>query len=447
MDCKKCKLEMVNLFDTNEDFALKESILEHIKQCPDCEEEYHKALEIISMLKPKLQPKAPFQLKQNIKNQLKMEDTKMKTQDSKSKKLNPRFKKFLMVAAVVALGVVIVPIINNNTNVLNGTARAANSLIDNSIRATQLVKSMIIKLQVRTLANDNFSLIGAEYNMVNHSFYKSFSNPEKWRLEKPGRVVVNDGEYQYLHMVSTQDYLKASRFHNMIEDFEMLLEPEKILIKEQYGLKKNGSTLTMEVKDGLVYLTVSDKAQGDFINDYMRNTSIGESDNRREYVFDNDTKLLRGMKIYLTEDTKETLIVNIESIEYNVRIDPSLFAIEIPKGQEWRDLDVVEESKIFTNITSKKAAEIIFNGLAKKDWQLVAQAYSFFDGKNEHANNLKEKFGGLTLVKLGEPFKSGQYAGEFVPYEVRLKSGEIKRFNLALRNDNPNKVWLVDGGL
>lgn len=371
----------------------------------------------------------------------------MKTQDSKSKKLNPRFKKFLMVAAVVALGVVIVPIINNNTNVFNGTARAANSLIDNSIRATQLVKSMIIKLQVRTLANDNFSLIGAEYNMVNHSFYKSFSNPEKWRLEKPGRVVVNDGEYQYLHMVSTQDYLKASRFHNMIEDFEMLLEPEKILIKEQYGLKKNGSTLTMEVKDGLVYLTVSDKAQGDFINDYMRNTSIGESDNRREYVFDNDTKLLRGMKIYLIEDTKETLIVNIESIEYNVRIDPSLFAIEIPKGQEWRDLDVVEESKIFTNITSKKAAEIIFNGLAKKDWQLVAQAYSFFDGKNEHANNLKEKFGGLTLVKLGEPFKSGQYAGEFVPYEIRLKSGEIKRFNLALRNDNSNKVWLVDGGL
>ncbi|MDD4385264.1 MAG: hypothetical protein PHD06_08810, partial [Bacteroidales bacterium] len=85
MDCKKCKLEMVNLFDTNEDFALKGSILEHIKQCPDCQEEYHKALEIISMLKPKLQPKAPFQLKQNIKNQLKMEDTKMKTQDSKSK--------------------------------------------------------------------------------------------------------------------------------------------------------------------------------------------------------------------------------------------------------------------------------------------------------------------------------------------------------------------------
>lgn len=446
MDCEKCKLEMVNLFDTNVDPIVKNSILEHIKQCPDCHKEYHNALEIISMLKPKLQPNAPFQLKQNIMNQLKMENNKMRTQEAKVKKLTPRFKKVLSVAAVLAIAMVVIPIVDSNTNVFNRTARAANSLIDNSIRATQLVKSMIVKLKVRTLEDDNFSLIGPSYEMVNHTIYKSFSNPQKWRLEKPSRVVVNDGEYQYMHIVNVQEFLKAPLYHNMIEDFEMLFEPEKILIKEQYDLKKNGSTLTMEVKDGLVYLAVSDKAQGDFTNDYMRNTSIGESDNRREYVFDNDTKLLRGMKIYLIEGKKETLIVSLESIEYNVSIDPSLFSLDIPKGQVWRDLDTVAKSEVFTNITSKKAAEIFFKGLAKMDWQLVTQTYSFFDGKNEHANDLKEKFGGLTLVQLGEPFKSGQYAGEFVPYEVRLKSGKTVRFNLALRNDNPNKVWLVDGG-
>ena len=59
---------------------------------------------------------------------------------------------------------------------------------------------------------------------------------------------------------------------------------------------------------------------------------------------------------------------------------------------------------------------------------------------------LKSKFGGLTIMQLGEPFKSGQYVGEFVPYEIRLQSGKTIRHNLALRNDNPNKVWMVDGG-
>ncbi|MDD3890822.1 MAG: hypothetical protein PHE03_00780, partial [Bacteroidales bacterium] len=372
MDCEKCKQEMVNLFDTNVDSMLQESILKHINQCSDCQKEYHNALEIISMLKPKLQPNAPFLLKQNIMNQLKMEDTEMKTQDPKVKKISPRFKKILMVAAIVTMAMVIIPIVNNNPNVFNGTARAANSLFENSIRATQLVKSMIVKLKVRTLANDNFSLIGANYEMVNHTIYKSFSNPDKWRVEKPGRVVVCDGEFQYMHIISTQKFIKAPSYYSMIEDFKVLLEPEKILIKEQYNLKKDGSVLTMEVKDGLVYLTVTDKAQGDFTNDYMLNTSIEESNNRREYVFDNETKLLKGLKIYLVEEEKETLIVNLESIEYNVDIDSSLFALDIPKGQEWIDLAVVPKGEVFTNITSKKAAEILFNGLSKKDWSLVA---------------------------------------------------------------------------
>lgn len=60
---------------------------------------------------------------------------------------------------------------------------------------------------------------------------------------------------------------------------------------------------------------------------------------------------------------------------------------------------------------------------------------------------LKNIYGGLELISLGEPFKSGLFPGEFVPYKIRLKSGEIKEFNLALRNDNPTKTWKIDGGI
>ena len=53
----------------------------------------------------------------------------------------------------------------------------------------------------------------------------------------------------------------------------------------------------------------------------------------------------------------------------------------------------------------------------------------------------------LQVIKIGEPFKSGIYPGEFVPYEIKLNNGTIKSHVLALRDDNPGKVWMVDGGI
>jgi hypothetical protein len=61
-------------------------------------------------------------------------------------------------------------------------------------------------------------------------------------------------------------------------------------------------------------------------------------------------------------------------------------------------------------------------------------------------NDFKTSYGGLKIIKLEKSFKSGMYAGMFVPYKIMLKSGEIKEYKLAVRNDNPDKVWTIDGG-
>ena len=59
--------------------------------------------------------------------------------------------------------------------------------------------------------------------------------------------------------------------------------------------------------------------------------------------------------------------------------------------------------------------------------------------------------GGLPLefptISLGEPFQSAGYAGWFVPYEIKLKSGGTKKHNLAIRNDNPAHRFQFDGGI
>jgi RNA polymerase sigma-70 factor (ECF subfamily) len=47
---------------------------------------------------------------------------------------------------------------------------------------------------------------------------------------------------------------------------------------------------------------------------------------------------------------------------------------------------------------------------------------------------------------IGEPFQSGIYRGYFVPYQIRMRNGYVKSHNLAVRNDNPNGRWMVEGG-
>ena len=446
MDCVKCKLEMVNLFDLEINPTEVADILEHIQQCPDCLIEYENTKKVLSALKPIQQPNAPFLLKQNIMNQLKMEEQKMSTQETKTVKFNSRFKKIFTIAAAIAIIMVAIPVLNSTTDVFNHSARAANNFSESSIKATQFIKNMVIKLKVRTDASDNFALVGTTYNMVNHTIYKTFEPSAKWRIEKSGRTLVNDGNSQYLFVPKVDGYFKDSKTSSIAEWFLTLLEPERVLSKEQNNIKADGSKFKMEDKDGLIYFTITSNAKGNFINDYCKNSSIEESDNRREYIFDKNTKLLKGLKIFILEGKNETLIAEITSIEYNTTMDESLFSINLPKGTEWFDLSKEFNNETFKNISSKRAAEVFFEGLSNSDWKLVAQTFEFISSNGLKVKEVKDKFGGLTLVKLGEPFKSGQYPGEFVPYEIKLKSGKTIKHNLAVRNDNPNKVWIVDGG-
>lgn len=440
MECNNCKEEMVNLFDSNIDKNVLASAIEHIQQCPDCFEEYQKTEEIISIIKPKVQPRIPFSLKQNIINQLKMEEKKMIN-------FNSRTKKITALAAAITIIMVIIPFVDTNNYFTDGNVRAANKFIEGSIKATQSIKSMVIKLKVRTEPNDNFSLIGTEYNMVDHTIYKSFENPAKWRVDKTKRVVVSDGQFQYLWIPESEKALKAGLTTNFIEMFQIFLEPEKILMKEQDASQIKGSKITMNENNGELLMTITSKAQGNFVNDYCKNSSVEESDNRREYVFDSKTKLLKSLKVFILDNNKETLILETEKIEYNIKIDPSTFAINLPSGINWEEQNQNYTSEIFKNISSKRAAEIFFNGLANSDWKLVEETYGAFKSTSKKTQKFKEEAAGLVVIRIGEPFKSNDYAGEYVPYEIKLKSGEVVKHNLALRNDNPNKVWRVDGGI
>ena len=43
-------------------------------------------------------------------------------------------------------------------------------------------------------------------------------------------------------------------------------------------------------------------------------------------------------------------------------------------------------------------------------------------------------------------FTSKDYPGRFVPYEIKLESGDVIKHNLALKKDGKTGRWWDDGG-
>jgi hypothetical protein len=158
---------------------------------------------------------------------------------------------------------------------------------------------------------------------------------------------------------------------------------------------------------------------------------------------DAKSRRLEGMQVYIETGAGRTLVFEITGIEYDTPVTASLFQVQVPKDAVWqKEPSEIPGTADNSDMTPKQVAEAFFAAMASEDWDgLRIYAGTFFDDKG-----LQDFAGGLTIVSIGEPFKSGLYPGWFVPYEVKLKSGEVKKHNLAIRNDNPRHQWHFDGG-
>jgi hypothetical protein len=163
----------------------------------------------------------------------------------------------------------------------------------------------------------------------------------------------------------------------------------------------------------------------------------------RVYRFDALTSRLQGLQVFVHANAQDVLVFEVTEVRYNEPIDPALFALELP-------VDVVRSvspeempapaGAVPTN--AKEAATLFFESLSREDYSQLLTVYpvSTVDPK------IKTIFGGLKVNSIGEPFQSGLYHGWFVPYEIQLKNGEVKKHNLAIRNDSRQKRFQVDGG-
>jgi hypothetical protein len=100
----------------------------------------------------------------------------------------------------------------------------------------------------------------------------------------------------------------------------------------------------------------------------------------------------------------------------------------------------------YEKITPKEAAETFFRACADKNWYEFSKFIPRLDD-DKQIEQIKEYLGGLQVISIGEPFKMGEFPGWYVPYKVRFNNGLVQDWDLAIRNDNPARRYVFDGGI
>jgi hypothetical protein len=133
------------------------------------------------------------------------------------------------------------------------------------------------------------------------------------------------------------------------------------------------------------------------------------------------------------------LIFEVNEIEYNPQIDDGLFALELPQDVIWsQQPQVLPDNEKYVNMTPKQVAEAFFGACADANWDEFLK----FWPSSRIDERIKEIYGKLEIISIGEPFKSGLYGGWFVPYEIKLRPTEV---NVRLSNANSAKRFVITG--
>lgn len=426
----KCETFKENIGSMIEPDAHTAELEQHLAGCAECTEYYRTTLAALRSVTPVSLPAAPASLAANVLDRLETSPNLPKTRLTGRKLLR-------MAASTAALFAAVGLIL---WGVRPGSAHAASIIFDQSLKSTEQLRSMVMKLNVRTLPRDNFALIDLEAEMVPHTLTVLLDTRPQWRLDKGGRIVMYNGQQQYMWIPDLNEGVTAGIDAGFAEWFRILLNPRMILEKEKAAAEKGNGKYRIRETDSEIHLTIEAKAQGKFTNNYLLNSSVEESDNRREYIFDRETGLIRSLKVFVLEKNRETLVIETTGIIYNAPVDGHLLTA-LPERITWQE-QTVPTGRKFANISAKEAAELVFDALSRRQLPEVKEMFQGFG-----FSAIEKKYGGLKLIRLGEPFQSGLYPGWFVPYKIVLPDGKTEKWNLALRNDNPNRVWKVDGGL
>ncbi len=279
-------------------------------------------------------------------------------------------------------------------------------------QAVAKLNSIHLRGQLRTYPQDNFSTINADCPFYTIELWKQFEPELKWRVEKPKRVVVMDGQSTVMLIKTDDTGVKFPHPSSSAFDTDWLQRIANIsntISNELDNARARGWELSIKSERGAdsqmkSVVTVMAKS-GVPDNDYGRNNFIGTADTRRVYRFDAQSGLLEAVQIYLVRPTGEVKIFDLSQIDYNQPIDPNTWKLELPADVSWAQLEPpkLPDNEKYASMTAEQAARAFFGACSREDWNEAGKFMSPVTAE------LKEYLGGLEIVSLGESFTSKAY--------------------------------------
>lgn len=429
MNCPEFRNRIIDLLD-GRNFTHEEQ--HHLEHCPDCAAEFRAAAEALDAVTPRSNPRASDNLRDRIL-------TAAASAGHPRRNRIYRLLGTMAAAAAIFAGVLLLTV--------RTPAYAARKHFGCAAAVMNDVKTLRIALRIRTTPRENFTYTDPALPPIPCTVTVEYGDTLRWRIEKPGRTALCDGETARMWLRDAGDgwCSQADGYHPEGE-LGLLLDLQRLLLAEQaLASRTKGAKYEIAEEDGSIRLTIRIPARGDFSqSDYSLNSSITESNTLREYRFDKQSGRLLDLRITaILPDGSRSVLLESTGIVYDEPVDRAIW--EVPEGIEWIDLAEPVSGAQLVDISAEEAANRILRAMGSWDETLLDEALHYYG--TDIRKELEAHYGGLAVIAIGQAVRSGQYAGVFVPCKVLLTNGKTEKLMLALRNDNPEKCWLVDGGL
>lgn len=422
MNCNDFKEKVVDLFDKDIDMQAQAQLREHMANCHDCKVYYDELRKTFNILQP------------------------LDTANIRKTKITHRLWRYAAAVAIFLFGFVI------GWNHLFSTPAVADdaklTFLQQSIQSVQNVGSFQMEVYARTTQQENFATFDPAMPFVKIDIKLLRQNDFLfYRVEKAnGRTVVSDGRNQYMWIPNVL-YLKGSQESDFLEHFANLIFPERLLTIQKSAIKlSNENKMTQVESDSTIVLTVDGVEKN---SDLRQLFETGKMDDCRlivENTFTKNDGLLRFVKLWVIKDGKKILLLHIDNIRYNVMLNKGEIT-RLPTA-EWTDITEQRATssnrlKQLQNETPQQAAKLILNAIiADKDSQ-AAEALIYY---KSILPQIIHKLKGCK-VSAFETRKDSSYVGVYVFYTLTTPDGNREKRHIAIRNDNEQHIWIVDGGL
>ncbi len=189
MNCAECRENLVacveGLLDREESLQCQA----HLETCVSCRAEYAAITRLQRQLVARGPATAGVSLVEPVMRRVHQEQFKPERETIMSTILKHRWG-FGLGATASAAAIILIALLISTPKI----QAAAAEVMTKGAQAVAKLTTIHLRGQLRTAPADNFSAIMPDQDFITIELWKQFEPELKWRVEKPGRVAVMDGQ-------------------------------------------------------------------------------------------------------------------------------------------------------------------------------------------------------------------------------------------------------------